>query len=247
MALNGLAVVVVALTAFVVAVLGCHLGLGEELEGADRLGMVMEGLRIEHVKGDFLKVGSCGLANVCHASLLHLDGHSAQVFAHKDGEVDRYVKDLLRVKKKGVNPLKLPELVKEEIDGTGELGALFLNLADLTVVFLVELNVAGDKVWDLGGCIFVHVNILGKIVNGLLKLSVTDPLFGKKLNRPFGFDAGAPINIILPGAVVLQGSLRSDLRVVVLVKALVDDTLQPIYPAAKEEDNFILGVKRGRG
>jgi hypothetical protein len=148
--------------------------------------------------------------------------------------------------------LKLPELVKEKIHGTGEFGALFLKLADLTVVFPIKLDVAGDKDWDLGSRVFVHVNILGKTANGLLELGVANPLLSKKFNRFLGLDAGARINIILSGAVELKGCLRSDLRVVILLKAFIDDTLQASKSVAKEEVLFILGVegrgrRRGRG
>lgn len=174
---------------------------------------------------------------------MHLEGHTAQMFTHEDGEVDRYVQYLLGVEKFGVDTLKFPELMVEKIHRTGEFGALFLKLADLTVVFLIELDIAGDKEWDLWSRVFVHVNILGKTANGLLELGVADPLLSKKVDRLFGLDARACINIILSGAIVLKGSLRSDLRVVVLVKAFIDDTLQASKPVAKEEVFFILGVE----
>lgn len=64
LSLGGLAVVVVALAAIVAAVVECCLAFEEGLEGPNRFGMVVEGQRIEHVKGVVLEVGSCGLANI---------------------------------------------------------------------------------------------------------------------------------------------------------------------------------------
>jgi hypothetical protein len=64
LSLGGLTVVVAALAAIVSAVVGCRLGLEKSLKGPNRLGVVVKGLRIEHVKGVVLKVGSCSFANV---------------------------------------------------------------------------------------------------------------------------------------------------------------------------------------
>jgi hypothetical protein len=133
--------------------------------------------------------------------------------------------------------------VIEKIHGMGEFGALFLKLADLILIFLVKLDIAEDQVWDLGDSIFVHIDILGKTTNSLLELSVASPLFGKEFHRFLGFDTGAGINVILSGAIVLEGSLRSDLRVIVLIKVLVDNAFQASKPTIKEEVFFILGIE----
>lgn len=60
-------------------------------------------------------------------------------------------------------------------------------------MLLVEGEVVGDDVWDLGCFILVHVNVLGKASNGFLEFGVALCWFGENSIGVSGLMLGHPM------------------------------------------------------